>query len=42
MQGEAQSVLQQKPSAQNPDAHWLALVHACPCGFFGWQAPPPQ
>ncbi len=31
-QGPAQVTLQQKPSAQKPDAHWLAAVHTAPIG----------
>ncbi len=27
------ATLQQTPSAQNPDAHWLPFVHTAPCGL---------
>lgn len=31
-QGPVQATLQQKPSAQNPDAHWVAAVQTAPAG----------
>jgi hypothetical protein len=39
LQAVVQALLQQKPSAQNPEAHWLAAVHAVPLAL---QVPPAQ
>ena len=34
-----QAVLQQKPSTQKPEVHWLAPLQAVPCTFFAVQVP---
>jgi hypothetical protein len=35
------ALLQQKPSAQNPLAHWAAVVQGCPWVAVGWHVPAP-
>ena len=38
----AHAELQQNPSAQKPDRHWLASVHEMPLTCLGTHAPPEQ
>jgi hypothetical protein len=37
-----QAPLQQTPSTQFPEVHWLAAVHADALAFFAVQVPPEQ
>jgi hypothetical protein len=37
-----QAALQQKPSTQKPETHWLAPLQDTPCAFFVVQVPPLQ
>jgi len=41
-QVEVQAALQQKPSTQKPERHWLTAVQEEPCAFFAVQVPPVQ
>jgi hypothetical protein len=41
-QAPAQAVLQQRPSAQLPEVHWLAAVQVVPLVCFTTQVPPLQ
>jgi hypothetical protein len=34
-----QALLQQTPSTQKSDWHWLAPLQGCPGGLFSWQVP---
>jgi hypothetical protein len=41
-QAPPHAVLQQTPSTQLPEAHWLAAVHTVPLAIFGTQLVPLQ
>jgi hypothetical protein len=41
-QAPPQAVLQQTPSTQLPEPHWLAAVHVTPLGFLATQVVPLQ